>query len=168
MVLSNHLMPLHDHVVAALQGSDKLSAVSKAGYLASLTALQRLTGRGLKRVLLQPEQTLHVLKRHRCHSGRPLAASTLKSYVSVALAALKHTDMLRTKPEYRKARRGWVQAFKQLRDQVDAQYRKCRLAVQHYPAAARASYHGGNCAVCGTCSHGIALSACCFNCTCML
>jgi hypothetical protein len=33
--------------------------------------------------------------------------------------------MLHTKPEYRKARRGWVQAFKQLRHQVDAQYRKC-------------------------------------------
>ncbi len=47
-------MPLHDHVVAALQGSDRLSAVSKAGYVARLTALQRLTGHGLKRVLLQP------------------------------------------------------------------------------------------------------------------
>jgi hypothetical protein len=83
-------------------------------------------GHGLKRVLLQPEHhSLHVLKRHRCHGGRQLAASTLKSYVSSALAALKYTEMLRTKPEYRKARQGWVQAFKQLRDQVDAQYRKC-------------------------------------------
>jgi hypothetical protein len=41
------------------------------------------------------------------------------------LAALKHTEMLRTRPEYRKARRAWVHAFKQLRDQVDAYYRKC-------------------------------------------
>jgi hypothetical protein len=85
-------MPLYDHVVAALQGSDRLSAISKAGYLARLTTLQRLTGHGLKRVLLQPEQTLHVLKRHRCHGGHRLAASTLKSYVSSALAALKHTE----------------------------------------------------------------------------
>jgi hypothetical protein len=118
-------MPLHDHVVAALQGSGRLSAVSKAGYVARLTALQRLTGHGLKWVLLQPEQTLHVLKRHNCHGGRGLAASTLKSYVSSCLAALKHTEKLRTRPEYRKARRAWVHAFKKLRDQVDAQYRKC-------------------------------------------
>jgi hypothetical protein len=33
--------------------------------------------------------------------------------------------MLRTKPEYREARKGWVQAFKKLRDVVDAQYRRC-------------------------------------------
>jgi hypothetical protein len=112
-------MPLHDHVVAALQGSDRLSAVSKAGYVA------RLTGHGLKWVLLQPEQTLHVLKRHKCQGGRGLAASTLKSYVSSCLAALKHTEELRTRPEYRKARRAWVHAFKTLRDQMDAQYRKC-------------------------------------------
>ncbi len=111
-VVGNHLlMPsVHDHVVAALQGSDRLSAVSKAGYVARLTALQRLTGHGLNRVLLQPEQTLHVLKRHRCHGGRGLAASTLKAYVSSILAALKHTELLRTRPEYRKARRAWVQA----------------------------------------------------------
>jgi hypothetical protein len=91
--------------------------------------------------LLQPEQTLNVLTRHRCHSGRPLAASTLKSYVSTSAlaqpghavltydlstqAALKHTEILRTKPEYRKARRGWVHWFKRLRDAVDAQYRRC-------------------------------------------
>ena len=116
---------MHDHVVAALQGSDRLSAVSKAAYVARLTALAAHWLIGLKRVLLQPEQTLHVLKRHRCHGGRGLAASTLKSYVSSALAALKHTEMLRTRPEYRKARRAWVHAFKKLRDQVDAQYRKC-------------------------------------------
>jgi hypothetical protein len=124
VVLSNYLMPLYDHVVAALQGTG-LSAVSKAGYVARLTALQRLTGHGLKRVLLQPEQTLNVLTRHRGHGGRPLAPSTLKSYVSSALAALKHTKMLRTKPEYRKARGRWVHWFKRLRDQVDAQYRRC-------------------------------------------
>jgi hypothetical protein len=119
-------MPLHDHVVAALQGSDRLSPVSRAAYVARLTALQRLTGHGLKRVLLQPEQTLDALKRHKCHGGRRLlAASTLKSYVSSALAALKHTKMLRTRPEYRKARRAWVHAFKQLRNQVDAHYRRC-------------------------------------------
>jgi hypothetical protein len=118
-------MPLHDHVVAALQGSDRLSAVSKTAYVARLTALQRLTGHGLKRVLLQPEQTMHVLKRHRCPGGRNLAASTLKSYVSSCLAALKHTEMLRNQPEYRKARRAWVHAFKRLCNQVDAQYRKC-------------------------------------------
>jgi hypothetical protein len=98
-------MPLHDHVVAALKGSQNLSAVSKAAYVARLTALQRLTGHGLKRVLLQPEQTMHVLKRHKCPSGRGLTASTLKSYVSSCLAAVKHTEMLRTRPEYRKARR---------------------------------------------------------------
>ena len=75
LVVVNHLstMPLHDHVVASLQGSDRLSAVSKAAYVTRLTALQRLTGHGLKWVLLQPEQTLHVLKRHRCHGGRGLA-----------------------------------------------------------------------------------------------
>ncbi len=118
-------MPLHDRVMAALQGSESLSQVSKEAYTRRLTALQRLTGHGLKRVLLQPEQTLHVLKRHRCHGGRKLAASTLKSYVSSALAALKHTETLRTRPEYRRARQAWVHAFKQLRDQVDAYYRKC-------------------------------------------
>jgi hypothetical protein len=69
---------------------------------------------------------LDALKRHRCHGGRRLlAASTLKSYVSSALAALKHTKMLRTRPEYRKARRAWVHAFKPLRNQVDAHYRRC-------------------------------------------
>jgi hypothetical protein len=125
VVLRSHLMPLHDRVVAALQGSERLSQVSKEAYTTRLTAMQRLTGRGLKRVLLQPEQTLHELKRHRCHSGRPLAASTLKSYVSAALAALKHTETLRNRPEYRNARRAWVHAFKQLRNQVDAYYRKC-------------------------------------------
>ncbi len=93
--------------------------------MARLTALQRLTGHGLKQILLQPEQSLNALTRHRCPSGRPLAASTLKSYVSSALAALKHTEMLHTRPEYHRARRGWVQAFKQLRDQVGAQYRRC-------------------------------------------
>ncbi len=97
-------MPLHDHVVAALQGNDRLSSVGSIqarphNYVARLSALQRLTGHGLKRVLLQPEQTLLVLKRHRCHGARRLAASTLKSYVSSALAALKHTEMLRTRPE---------------------------------------------------------------------
>ena len=58
----------------------------QATWHAYLTALQRLTSHGLKRVLLQAEQTLHVLKRHRCHGGRGLAASTLKAYVSSILA----------------------------------------------------------------------------------
>ncbi len=118
-------MPLHDHVMAAITASDRLSPVSKKGYEARLKQLQRATGHGLKWVLLQPAQTMHVLKRHTCHGGRRLAASTLKSYVSSALAALKHTAMLRNRPEYRKARRGWVHAFKQLRDQVDSHTRKC-------------------------------------------
>jgi hypothetical protein len=33
-------MPLHDHVVAALQGSGRLSAVSKAAYVARLKTFQ--------------------------------------------------------------------------------------------------------------------------------
>ncbi len=84
-------------------------------------------------LLLQPEQTMHVLKRQKCHSGRNLAASTLKSFVSAALAALKHTEMLRTRPEYRKARRAWVHAFKKLRAQVDAHYRRCAAAGTALP-----------------------------------
>ena len=44
--------------------------------------------------------------------------------MSTVLAALKYCEVLRTKPAFRRARRAWVQAFKQLRDQVDAQ---CRL-----------------------------------------
>ncbi len=139
----------------------------QGNYVARLTALQRLTGHGLKRILLQPEQSLNTLTRHRCPSGRPLAASTLKSYVSSALAALKHTEMLHTRPEYRRARRGWVQAFKQLHDQVGAQYRRC-ARVRHCPTAVRATCHGVNCVACGTSCHGIALSACCLNCTCTL
>jgi hypothetical protein len=78
-------MPLHERVVAALQASDRLSPVSKAGYAARLTALQQLTGRSLKGVLLNPQQTLHALSRHRCKgTGRPLAVSTLKAYVGSA------------------------------------------------------------------------------------
>jgi hypothetical protein len=119
-------MPLHDRVVAALQGSDRLSPVSKAAYTARLTALQQLTGQSLKRMLLDPQQTMHALRRHRCRgTRRPMAASTLKAYVSSALAALKHCQVLRTKPAFRQARWAWVQAFKQLRDQVDAQCRMC-------------------------------------------
>jgi hypothetical protein len=119
-------MPLHERVVAALQGSDRLSPVSKAAYTARLKALQQLTGQSLKRMLLDPQQTMHALRRHRCRgTGRPMAASTLKAYVSSALAALKHCQVLRTKPAFRRARRAWVQAFKQLRDQVDAQCRMC-------------------------------------------
>jgi hypothetical protein len=64
-------MPLHDRVVAALHGSARLSPVSKAAYEARLKRLPILTGHGLKRVLLEPEQSLHALKRHRCDgSGR--------------------------------------------------------------------------------------------------
>ncbi len=70
-------------------------------------------------MLLDPEQSLHALKRHRCTgSGRQMAPSTMKALVAAALAALKHCKLLRIKPEYRRARRAWVHAFKQLRDQV--------------------------------------------------
>jgi hypothetical protein len=72
-------MPLHERVVAVLQGSDRLSPVSKAGHAARLTALQQLTGQSLKYVLLDPQQTLHALRRHRCRgTRRPMAASTIK------------------------------------------------------------------------------------------
>jgi hypothetical protein len=72
-------MPLHERVVAVLQGSDRLSPVSKAGYAAQLTALlQQLTGQSLKHVLLDPQQTLHTLRTHRCRgTRRPMAASTI-------------------------------------------------------------------------------------------
>lgn len=119
-------MPLIDRVAAALRASDRLSPVSKAAYIVRLGALQRIVGRGLEHVLLDPQETLSVLKRHRCASSmRPMAASTLKAYVATALAALKHCAMLRTKPRYRRARCKWVHAFKQLRSQVDTHYRKC-------------------------------------------
>jgi hypothetical protein len=49
----------------------------------------------------------------------------MKAYVGSALAALKHCQVLRTKPAFRRARRHWVHAFKQLRDRVDAHCRMC-------------------------------------------
>lgn len=118
-------MPLHNRVVAALRGSDKLSPVSKADYITRLTALQRITGHGLKRVLLEPEQSLHAMKSYKCTgSGRKMAATTQKAYVAAVLSAMKHCEILHTRPGYRRARRAWSIAFKQLRDQVDTQYRR--------------------------------------------
>lgn len=126
LLVPNSEMPLHDRVVAALQGSDRLSRVSKEAYQGRLMALQRLTGKSLKRVLLEPEQTLHALRARKCTgSGRRMAASTVKGYVASVLAALKHCAQLRTKSKYRRARRHWVTMFKQLRDQVDTHYRMC-------------------------------------------
>jgi hypothetical protein len=46
-------------------------------------------------------------------------------WAALALAALKHCEVLRTKPAFRRARRHWVHAFKQLRDRVDAYCRMC-------------------------------------------
>jgi hypothetical protein len=86
--------------------------------------------------------------------------------VLAVLAGYKHLEMLRTKPEYRKARRAWVHWFKRLRDQVDgihlriAQYHRGVPAVRHCQTAVMATYHGVSCAVCGISCCGGASSAC--------
>jgi hypothetical protein len=120
-------MTLHDRVVNALQANSQLSAVSKAQYIARLAALQRISGAdSLQQVLLQPSRTLQALREQKSSStGRPLADSSRKAYVASALAALKHTPELLQKRAYRRARREFVRAFKELRSQVDQHTAQC-------------------------------------------
>jgi hypothetical protein len=124
-------MTLHDRLVGALQANKQLSTVSKSQYIARLAALQRITGEdSLEQVLLQPSRTLQALREQKCsNTGRPLADSSRttlsKAYVASALAALKHTPELLQKRAYRRARREWVRAFKELRSQVDQHTAQC-------------------------------------------
>jgi hypothetical protein len=120
-------MTLHDRVLSALQANKQLSTMSKSQYIARLAALQRITGAdSLEQVLLQPSCTLQALREQKCSStGRPLANSSRKAYVASVLAALKHTPELLKKRAYRRARREFVRAFKELRSQVDQHTAQC-------------------------------------------
>jgi hypothetical protein len=44
-----------------------------------------------------------------------MSANTEKSYIAAVLAALKHTPELRKLRRYKRARRKWVHAFKNVR-----------------------------------------------------
>jgi hypothetical protein len=117
---------LHEKVEAALQANDSLSPVSKTQYSARLKALQRITGLDrLQDVLLQPDQVLKALRQQvNSSTGRPLADSSQKAFVAAVLAVLKHTPQLQ-KQVYRRARRHWVRAFKQLRARCDQHTSMC-------------------------------------------
>jgi hypothetical protein len=121
-------MTLHDRVLSALQANKQLSPVTKAAYVARLAALQRITGAdSLEQVLLQPSsRTLQAPREQKCSStGQPLANSSRKAYVASALAALKYTPELLQNRAYRRARREFVRAFKELRSQVDQHIAQC-------------------------------------------
>ncbi len=122
-------------------------------------------------MLLNPQQTMQALQRHRCTgSGRPImAASTMKAYVATALATLKHyCESLHTKPAYRRVRRVWVQLFTmftQLYGIVLTHTIADVPAGKLCPAAATDTCPGPTCAGFGTLWLGAVLSACCWSCT---